>query len=226
MLSDLRHKPIFDHDQFRDHIDIIGCGSAGSKIAYSLAKLGIENQTLWDFDAVEPHNLSNQLFGIDQINQAKSSALRDIIKRDTGYEVEARTEKVVDQELSGVIFLMVDSMSARKEIFENCLKFKPAVKHFFEVRMGADVLRVYNANPCDIRCINGWEKTLCNDDEVQVSVCGSSISVGPTSDVLAGVAVWQFIQWFSHICKPEKNPLPEDGVIFGLNPFSSINISF
>ena len=41
---------------------IIGCGSVGSTIAELLARLGITNISLYDFDTVSSHNLANQIY--------------------------------------------------------------------------------------------------------------------------------------------------------------------
>lgn len=38
-------------------IHIVGCGSVGSTVAENLARCGVTNMVLWDFDKVEEHNI-------------------------------------------------------------------------------------------------------------------------------------------------------------------------
>ena len=59
---------------------IIGCGAIGSTVAENLARLGLENICLWDFDVVNPHNIANQMFLHTQIGMAKVNAVEDILK--------------------------------------------------------------------------------------------------------------------------------------------------
>ena len=59
----------------RERIHIIGCGSVGSTLAELLARFGLTNFALYDFDTVEPHNLANQMFRIEHIGMPKVDAL-------------------------------------------------------------------------------------------------------------------------------------------------------
>lgn len=57
-----RQVNIFKPEEFKTPIQIIGAGATGSWVALSLAKMGIENMTIYDFDEVGMHNLPNQCF--------------------------------------------------------------------------------------------------------------------------------------------------------------------
>lgn len=55
-----KHREYFDPEKIREAkvpIHIIGVGAIGSHIAIQLAKLGIEEITVWDFDTVDDHNI-------------------------------------------------------------------------------------------------------------------------------------------------------------------------
>lgn len=200
MIDPLRHLSVFKPHQFGDtQVDIIGCGATGSKIAMSVAKLGVENIHLWDFDRVEDHNIANQIFGIPDVGRLKVEALADIIKTATATEVKVHNEKVDgSQDLGRVVFLLTDSMKSRKEIWENGLKYKMRTDLMIETRMGADSGRIYTVNPNYPLHIDRWEAASAyGDDEAEVSACGASTSVGPTADLIAGYAVWQMIRWAS-----------------------------
>ena len=55
-----RHKELFNPYYFNTPVTIIGAGATGSWLALMLAKLGIQDITVYDFDVVEEHNVPNQ----------------------------------------------------------------------------------------------------------------------------------------------------------------------
>lgn len=199
MIDPSRHQSIFNPEKFGDRrVDIIGAGATGSRIALSLAKLGITNICLWDADIVEEHNLANQVYVQSDIGKLKVEALHDLILQSTGVSVTMNKQMVEQPEQFGdVVFLLVDSMAARKQIWKQSLKLRINVKLMIETRMGPESGRVYAINPISPKDIKGWEGTLYSDEESTDSMCGASISVGPTAEVITGVAVWQFIRWFN-----------------------------
>lgn len=190
-----RHKELFNPHEFNEPIHVLGCGATGSWVALQLAKLGVSDITVWDFDAVEEHNVPNQAFGIAQIGKSKVDALHDLIYAQVGVHIKTRNERVTDQRLEGIVFLMVDSMSAREEIWNKCIKFKPAVKHLIEPRMGMSVGRVYNVNPMKLNEIRAYEDTYYGDDVAEVSSCGTSLTVITSAMATASWCVRQFINY-------------------------------
>ncbi len=62
-------------------IGIAGVGGLGSAIAIALARTGIGQLIIADFDLVEPSNLNRQQYFIDQIGLPKVYALRDTLVR-------------------------------------------------------------------------------------------------------------------------------------------------
>jgi molybdopterin/thiamine biosynthesis adenylyltransferase len=192
-----RHLDVFSPQKFgQRRIDVIGAGATGSRIVLSLAKLGIDDIHVWDFDVVESHNIANQAYALADIGRPKVEALRDLVKAQTGLEISIHNERVDGKQALGhVVFLLVDTMAARKEIFEKGLRYKPRTKLMIETRMGADEGRVYTINPNKPAQVKGWEATLYGDEAAPVSACGTSITVGPTAELISGLAVWQFIRW-------------------------------
>ena len=53
---------VLDPSEFKTPIHIIGAGATGSWVAFSLAKMGITNINVYDFDEGGMHNLPNQMF--------------------------------------------------------------------------------------------------------------------------------------------------------------------
>lgn len=62
-------------------VGIAGCGGLGSNCAVALARLGIGQLVLADFDVVSESNLNRQYFFLDQLGEPKPRALRDTIER-------------------------------------------------------------------------------------------------------------------------------------------------
>lgn len=76
-----RHGPGIHEKMKRARVGIAGCGGLGSAVAITLARLGIGELRLVDFDVVEPSNLNRQQFFVDQIGRMKTDALAENVKR-------------------------------------------------------------------------------------------------------------------------------------------------
>lgn len=196
-----RHLELIDPYYFEEPITIIGVGATGSWLALSLAKLGLTNITVYDFDVVESHNIPNQAYnlksfdGDGHIGVPKVKALWDVVFLATGTQINIKNEKYTNQRLTGIVFLMVDSMAERKRIWEESIKLKSQIKLMIEPRMGLDVGRIYNINPLDMEQIKRYEETLYSDDVSEVSACGASMTVITTA---LGITSWcgrSLINW-------------------------------
>jgi len=222
----LRHLSVFSPHAFgTKRVDIIGAGATGSRITLSLAKLGVENIHVWDFDKIEEHNIANQIFGNGDINSLKVDAMAAHILAATGTKIHAHNERVDGSQVLGdIVFLLTDTMHSRKEIWDKSLKFKLNSHLLIETRMGADSGRVYTINPNKPGHIKEWEATLYSDDEAEVSACGASVSVGPTAETISGLAVWQMIRWFS--LEQGGDDVLDNEIIFSLRPMTFITRQF
>lgn len=186
-----------------------------------LAKLGIRDLHLWDFDIVEEHNVANQLFGIGDVGKTKVDALTERIVADTGISPTPHNEAVdEDTSLYGVVFLLVDTMSGRRTIWDGAIKLKPFIDLMIETRMGADEGRIYVVQPMVIQECRKWEATLYDDDEASESLCGSRVSVGSTAAFVHALATWSLIRWFRWFqdSEPEIDKRPSLEILFHLDP--------
>lgn len=195
MLDVTRHSELFVPHEFKTPIHIIGVGATGSWLVMQLAKLGIKGEyiNVWDFDKVEAHNVSNQLFGIHDVGKEKAIALADHVSNQTGTEIKVHNKMYTNEPLAGIVFLMVDSMKERRRIFQENIKLKPAVKHLIEPRMGLDVGRVYNVNPLNMAQVRAYEATYYEDDVAEESACGTSMTVITSAMSIASWCVRQLI---------------------------------
>lgn len=187
--------------EFNKPVHIIGVGATGSFVAYQLAKMGVKNIHVWDYDHVEEHNVANQIYGLGNIGDKKVLALQDIIARDTEIVITAHEEKVTaatKDRLQGIVYVLVDSMAARKDIF-SALKYNPRIELVVETRMSIDCGRIYTVNPMDRAMVQKYEKTFYGDDVAEVSFCGSSLSIIPTAMNIASLACWSMIKDYKNM---------------------------
>ena len=196
-----KHSTIFKPEMLlNDTVHIIGCGAVGSALAYSLVKLGVPHICLYDADTVEDHNLPNQMFTVSDVGKNKALCLKEILSNAATYlntKIEAYTDFVTKDSahnLQGYIFNLVDSMDARREIYETYAKANFGCYRYFETRMGLKVLRAYSVNNLSIKECTEYEKTLYTDDEVkELSACGTTQTAFPTANMTAQIAVWMFL---------------------------------
>jgi hypothetical protein len=193
-----RQLDLFSPEKFGDkEVHVVGAGATGSYVAYLLAKMGVRNLHVWDFDDVETHNLPNQIYRLKDVGRPKVDALREIISDATGIEITAHNEAVVGgTALKGIVFLLVDSMNVRKDIWNGSLKFKFLVELMIETRMAIDNGRIYAIRPSRPADIKLWEGTLYSDEEAEESPC-TSRCIAPTVTYIASLAVWKLIKFFN-----------------------------
>lgn len=188
-------------------VHIIGVGATGSFVALQLAKMGVRDLHVWDFDVIEEHNIANQVYGLNDIGKLKVDALAEMIKLQTGLEITTHDEKVTashKHSLRGVVFVLTDSMSSRKDIF-SALKFNPMISLVVETRMSIDCGRIYTINPMRAQEVLPYEKTFYDDSEAEVSFCGSSLSIVNSAMNIASYAVWSIVKDFKAL--PQTNEL-------------------
>ena len=217
------------HDYFQPEketskIHIIGCGSVGSTVAENLARAGIENFVLWDFDVVEAHNLANQMFRKKDIGVKKTEALIDIlseINENIKEKAELKNEGWQGEKLSGYVFLCVDNIELRREIVEKHFD-NPFVKAMFDFRTRLEDAQHYAAD---------WENYKMKKDflnsmqfsheeakeETPVSACNVTLSVAPTVRIICAYGVANFMNFWNE--KPIKKMIIADAFGFDLTAF-------
>lgn len=192
----------FQPDLLKSKIHIIGCGSVGSTVAENLARFGIENMVLYDFDRVEPHNLANQMFSKEDVGTLKTEAVAKMI---LGINPDAKKNlKLVNdgwhgQKLAGYVFLCVDSIELRREIVESC-KGNTYVKAFFDFRTRLTDAQHYATDWSDRRMVQAFINSMAFSheeaaEETPVSACNVTLSVAPTVRMICAAGVSNFINF-------------------------------
>lgn len=193
-----RQVNILNPEEFNTKINIIGAGATGSWVAFSLAKMGLSNLHIYDFDEVGMHNLPNQMFGVRDIDRNKALSIRNIIKLFTGFTVSARNEKVDGSvPLQGIVFMLTDTMKSRKDIYNRAIKNNPSIDLLIETRMDLRGGRIYVVDPKDREQTKMYEQTFYSDDEAEVSACGVSQTVLPSALAITSHAIWKLLNYIN-----------------------------
>lgn len=203
-----KHQSFFDPEPLSEPIHIIGVGAIGSNVALQLAKLGIENIHLWDFDEVDEHNITNQAFNFKDVNKPKVEAM-SLKLLDTNKHIEITIHPngwKKGQKLKGFVFMCVDSVELRKEILEDNVN-NVDIHIIVDGRIGLSEGQVYHAE-WDINTQKEELIKMCDfkDDEVdeEQNACGTTLSIMPTVQITVSYMVSIFINYTKDVASPNK----------------------
>lgn len=196
-----RHSEVINPYICKKEINVIGVGAIGSHVANNLIRLGFNKIKCYDFDKVEEHNVPNQLYTLKHVGMNKVDAMRQIAgeivgntERDFSFEHMKVSKRYLEKNpMRGYVFICTDTMSSRHSLVERLLKEEDIPpKLIIETRMGKDSGYIFSVTHEDY---DFWlSKSNYTDEETEVSACGNSITVGPTAQLLASMATWQFIK--------------------------------
>jgi hypothetical protein len=159
----------------RTPIVVIGAGGIGSFTALTLAKMGMEDITVYDFDDVEEHNLPNQFYRTSDIGERKVDALYTQVMQFTGTHINTFEERFTADKLQKhaptVVIAAVDSMAARGEVFQGFMNSRTC-RWLIDGRMGGDQAEVYTIQNTAEDC--AWYKErLWKDEDTAPVPCTS-----------------------------------------------------
>ena len=148
-------------------VGIAGCGGLGSNAAAALARMGIGELVLADFDIVEPTNLNRQNFTAEDIGLAKVTALsRYLQKINPVISIKPFEQRITDKNIPvifdkcQIVLECFDQAQEKKMLVETLLSKLPEVK----VVAASGVAGLRDANDVKTKKINSrlW---LCGDGE-------------------------------------------------------------
>lgn len=101
---------------------VVGWWGIGSNSVYCLAKQGIMNIKVVDFDKVEIENTWSQFYTEKHIGMYKVEALQQQVLEQTGVKIDIVKSKYRSTNIKGydVIILALDNLETRKQIVEDC----------------------------------------------------------------------------------------------------------
>lgn len=179
------------YDLFRPEqaspVTVIGVGGVGSALAIALAKMGVPELAVYDFDVVGDENLASQWYRARDIGRPKAEAIAEAAREYASADIDARGERYEDQPLRGAVIAAVDSMDMRLRIWEQ-VKLNPDVELFVDARMGGLIGLVLAARPCDPDDIRFYESRLYASSEAASDPCTSRAIVFNTMALGAWIA--------------------------------------
>lgn len=191
----------FDPNNVKEKCHIIGCGSIGGNVAELLARYGVSNLVLWDFDEVEPHNIANQIYLQSDIGHPKVAVLQEILK-EINPDIKVKTRaKYEGQPLEGYVFMCVDSVEVRNMIVD-ANWYNPTVKAVFDFRTTLLEGQCYFADWNNMRQKDSLKESLNFTHEearanTPVSACGFELSVSPVVKMCSIMGIVNFTNYIN-----------------------------
>lgn len=195
------------------NIELIGAGSIGSFTALALCKMGFDTINIWDEDKINTVNVGVQLYGKawtlgggGNIGSQKANVLCHLLREQVpGNGSFTPNNHYTGGTLHGLVISAVDSMAARKMIWEG-VKASADCQWFIDARMAAEFAVQYTINPLNPADCAMYERTLYTDEEAVQERCTARSTVytalmiaGMISktvrDVLAGHKYTRTVQW-------------------------------
>ena len=166
-------------------ITIIGAGAVGSFTTLSLAKMGFNNITVFDFDAVSVENMNCQFYRFKDIGKQKVIALRELVEEFSNIKITAIDKAYENDFHKGITIAAVDSMKVRQMIWNNHKELAFSTKLLIDPRMGAENALIYAMDPMNQTDIKSYEKSLYKDEDAVQEECTAKATVY-TAAMLAG----------------------------------------
>lgn len=151
-------------------VGIAGCGGLGSNCALSLARVGVGQLVIADFDTIVESNLNRQYFFYDQIGTKKSTALKTNIERAAPSCRVIAHDLKIDRELVSQLFYgcqviveAFDRADMKKMLIETVLEFFPD-----KLIVSASGLAGWEEMD-QIKTVQYGNLIMCGDDSTEVS---------------------------------------------------------
>lgn len=166
-----RQEGIVAHERLQNFpITLVGVGSVGSFTALALAKMGITQLRVFDYDRIEDHNLPNQFYKTANVGGYKVDSLYSIVREFTGIYIGVNREAYISQRLDRNVIVCPDTMESRRQTWEQWLAQGGEV--FIDARMGGEMAHVFvvrrKTHPQDV---TWYQSTLVSDNEVKELPC-------------------------------------------------------
>lgn len=146
----------FHHEQFyrtgatlshlaKMRVTLCGAGAVGSLLADNLARHGVAHLRAIDFDRIEEHNVSTQLYAEAEVGSFKVDVLRNRLFRATGIEMDAVRKELTAANArvllkeSDLVIDAFDNSASRRIVQECCRAGSIACLH---VGLAADYAEV------------------------------------------------------------------------------------
>lgn len=182
-------------------VDIVGVGAIGSFLTLQLAKMGVTNIRVFDFDDVDIVNMNSQFYRFKDIGLPKVDALANIVAEFTQVQIKPFYKKVEIHDMpfrkGGIAVASVDDMAVRKQLLDQAIRSEAAF--FIDPRMAAEDAALYVVDLSSENAINKYEKSLYSNTDAVQERCTAKATIY-TSNLLSGLCA-KYIK--NIICKEQ-----------------------
>lgn len=111
-------------------LTLCGAGALGSHLADNLARQGFRHLRVIDFDRIEEHNVSTQIYGEQDVGAWKVDVLRNRLFASTGVEIDAVRKELTERTCrkllndSDVVVDLFDNSASRQLVQDQCRSAK------------------------------------------------------------------------------------------------------
>ena len=140
-------RDLFDPTKARPVV-LIGAGAIGSYIALILAKAGVTDITVYDYDVVASHNVPMSLYRESDIGRYKVEALQDIVWLLTGVTIQTYSITYTSERMrrSSVIMSVDDMDAGRKPVWAQVQR-DLSIDIMIDTRLAAGYGEIYSIVP-------------------------------------------------------------------------------
>ncbi len=180
-----RQLNLIDPNRLLLPVTVIGAGGIGSMTIIQLAKMGVQNLTVYDMDLVEEHNLPNSFFPADYKGKNKALAIGGVVYMFTGTVINCIQEKYEGQMFptESIVIVAPDNMEARQSAWSKA-------KHtdillYVDARMSAEFMDIYFVRPNVKEDVKFYESHTLNvkDEDTVADPCTARAIIYNTAGI-------------------------------------------
>ncbi len=173
----------------KKHVAIVGLGSFGSQIAIELAKAGVGEFSLFDFDRIELHNIGRHSCTLKDLGRLKTNAIEEAILGKNPYAIVHKyaINIAVEKDIFFSTVPLVDLIICATDNNDSRFIIASALHKYQKVGIfgraitraaGGDVFRYRPGGPC-YGCLIGSHVIEARDEEVSSEEAGRRSGVIP-----------------------------------------------
>ena len=189
---DIRQRELIPAEKLKNlNVTVIGVGAIGRQVSIQLAAIGAQKLRLIDFDNVAVENLAAQGFMENDLSKPKVEAVGELCQAiNSQILVETKNTKFNNAMFpGGALFMCVDSIDTRKQIFEGiCNK----ADFFIDGRMSSEYMRVLTVTNLESK--EYYKTQLFPSSEAFVGTCTAKTTIY-CATMAASLMVSQFVKW-------------------------------
>ena len=187
-------------------VTVIGVGAIGRQVALQLAAMGVQHLQLIDDDTVEESNIASQGYYENNVGSSKVSCTGwACFEINSSMKIEQYKQKFNDEiEVGETVFCCVDSITARKEIWEAFFaRRSQRIRHigdipdfFCDGRMATESLRILTAYDNESR--KHYPTTLFSQEQAFQGSCTAKSTIY-SANVISGIMIAQFAKYLRDV---------------------------